>query len=196
MSRLDNWNASISRDLLDHLQQKLSRRHFLGGMLKAGAIACVTPSLVFSATISKTQKEPWLTILIVQDHLFPDDGNGPSARDINSLSYLQSILTLDDVDKKERQFIYQGVGWLNDLARETHGHLFVSLKASQREKLLHKIASSTAGENWLSILLYYIFEALLVDPVYGGNPEGVGWTWLEHQPGFPHPVVGKRYYEL
>ena len=53
--------------------------------------------------------------------------------------------------------------------------------------LLRQIAKSTAGENWLATLLSYIFEALLAAPIYGGNPGGVGWKWLQHQPGFPLP---------
>ena len=39
----------------------------------------------------------------------------------------------------------------------------------------------------------YIFEALLSDPVYGGNPEGIGWRWLGHRPGFPRPNQRNRY---
>lgn len=196
MSKLDEWNTSLSNNLLQHLQEKLSRRRFLGSMLKAGAIASVTPSVAVSSAKFQTNKEPWTTILIVHDHLFPDDGNGPSARDINSIAYLQKVLSLDDADEEERKFIKQGVGWLNEIARESHGDVFFQLHHKQREKLLTEIASSEAGENWLSLLLFYIFEALLVDPVYGGNPGGVGWRWLEHQPGFPRPPVGKRYYEL
>ena len=50
--------------------------------------------------------------------------------------------------------------------------------------MLRYLADETRwGRAWLSLLLYYIFEALLSDPVYGGNPDGIGWQWLEHQPG-------------
>jgi gluconate 2-dehydrogenase gamma chain len=31
---------------------------------------------------------------------------------------------------------------------------------------------------------------------YGGNPDGIGWQWLEHQAGFPLPEKGQRYFEL
>jgi len=196
MSKLDAWNDSLSEDLLKHLQKKISRRKFLAGMLMTGAAASAMPSLVLSAPKYSTQKEPWTTILIVEDHLFPADGNGPSARDINSIAYLQAVMSLDDMDKEEYKFIHQGVGWLNDLAKETHHHAFVALQYQQREQLLHKIATTQAGENWLSVLLFYIFEALLADPVYGGNPDGIGWRWLEHQPGFPRPSESKRYYKL
>ena len=37
---------------------------------------------------------------------------------------------------------------------------------------------------------------MLAPPIYGGNPNGIGWQWLKHKPGFPLPEQGKRYYEL
>jgi gluconate 2-dehydrogenase gamma chain len=37
---------------------------------------------------------------------------------------------------------------------------------------------------------------MLAPPAYGGNPDGIGWQWLEHQGGFPLPKVGQRYFEL
>jgi len=32
--------------------------------------------------------------------------------------------------------------------------------------------------------------------VYGGNPDGIGWKWLEHQPGYPTPPADKSWYKL
>ena len=46
------------------------------------------------------------------------------------------------------------------------------------------------------MLIGYIFEAMLAPPAYGGNPNGVGWQWLQHKAGYPLPKAGKRYYEL
>ncbi|MCW5587404.1 MAG: gluconate 2-dehydrogenase subunit 3 family protein, partial [Chromatiales bacterium] len=65
-----------------------------------------------------------------------------------------------------------------------------------RELLLRRTAASAAGENWLSTLLSYLFEALLTAPAYGGNPNGIGWRWLSYVPGFPLPGPGTRYPEL
>ena len=55
------------------------------------------------------------------------------------------------------------------------------------------MVSTTEGENWVSTLLFYICEALLTDPIYGGNPNGIGWAWLAHQPGFPRPSPEQSY---
>ena len=38
-----------------------------------------------------------------------------------------------------------------------------------------------------------LFEALLLDPLYGGNKEEKGWKWLNHTPGFPRPTEELRY---
>ena len=39
-------------------------------------------------------------------------------------------------------------------------------------------------------------EALLTDPAYGGNPDGIGWRWLGHTPGYPRPSAATIYPRL
>lgn len=130
----------------------------------------------------------------VQMHLFPDDGDGPSANDLNAFAYLSWALTdPENQAEGDQEFIVKGVSWLQDLSQKTHGGGFMQLTKTEQEGLLHQIARSRAGENWLSMLLYYLLEALTLDPVYGGNVGGIGWQWLAHQPGYPQPVVGKTY---
>jgi len=140
------------------------------------------------------------TLAAVQDHLFPrgdgvSDIDAPGADDINALAYLQSALE-DPSLAEDRQFIHNGVGWLDDLSATTYEKNFLQLDRDGREALLRDIAKSSAGDNWLSTLLLYIFEALLTDPVYGGNPGGIGWAWLEHTPGFPRPPADKTWRKL
>lgn len=130
----------------------------------------------------------------VQMQLFPDDGNGPSARDLNAIAYLEWAMT-DQQNREDGdpEFIAKGIGWLDDLSEQTQGNSFIKLSDKQQDKVLKQIARSRAGKNWLSVLMYYLAEALMLDPVYGGNPEMIGWKWLEHQAGFPRPVAGKTY---
>ena len=73
----------------------------------------------------------------------------------------------------------------------SHTRPFLSLSLEERDQVLRRMADTQFGENWISLLLYYLMESLTLDPIYGGNPGGVGWRWLEHQPGFPAP--GKPY---
>ena len=64
---------------------------------------------------------------------------------------------------------------------------FIELNQAQREAMLRRIETNPVGRYWLSLMIYYLLEALLADPVYGGNIDTVGWQWLQHAPGFPRP---------
>ena len=165
----------------------LRRREFL--IASAGGLAALfaaTDSLAVSA-------DPWPVLAAVQEHLFPSEPGAPGAREIRALAYLQGVLADPGGEPETQRFVLMGVDWLEDLARERYQATFVDLDALRRERLLRQVAASEKGENWLSTLLLYVCEALLVDPVYGGNPEGIGWAWLEHQTGFPRPTPDKRY---
>jgi len=100
------------------------------------------------------------------------------------------------MDPDNRKFIVNGVGWLNDIASKRHEAVFIDLNGDQREDVLRQIEKTGAGERWISLILLYVFEALLSDPVYGGNTDQIGWRWLEHQPGFPRPPASQRYQKL
>ena len=139
-------------------------------------------------------EEPWQTLTAVQEHLFPATDNSPGAIDIQALRFLQNMLETPDNDDKN--FISKGVDWLNDISTKNHSQIFLKLDEHNKEKVLRQIEQSQAGERWLSLLLTYLIEALLSDPVYGGNPDDIGWKWLEHQPGFPRPSADKMYYKL
>lgn len=133
----------------------------------------------------------------VQLHLFPDDGDGPSAQQLNAYTYL--LWAIDEPDNQadgDRPFVIQGASWLEELSQEELGTSFLLLDETAQDNLLQRVAKSRAGENWLSLLLYYLLEALTLDPIYGGNPQGIGWQWLEYQPGFPRPTVGKTYLDF
>jgi len=141
-------------------------------------------------------KEPWMTISAVQEHLFPAEKNSPGASDINALLYLQNMMAAPDFDNERAELVHNGVGWLNDLAKQQHSKTFIQLDSTTKENILRRIESSNAGSRWLSTLLTYLIEALLSDPVYQGNPNGIGWNWLQHQPGFPLPTENKKYFKI
>jgi len=130
----------------------------------------------------------------VQDHLFPKGADSPGAKDINALPFLQFVIAQADFDADSRNFIVNGTQSLEEASMERFDLSFTELDFTRKERLLRYLADHTRwGKNWLSLLLYYIFEALLSDPVYGGNPNEVGWQWLEHQAGFPRPPSDKTY---
>lgn len=184
--------VTLLQDFRDH---KIDRRSFLtkiGVLLAAGSL----PLIARVESVAAESNEPWLTFAAVQDQLFPTTADAPGANEINATAYLRRVLTESHTDPDDKQFILNGVGWLNDLAREKQGKMFYKLNEEQRELVLRQIEKSRAGERWLSFILLYIFEALLSAPVYGGNPDAVGWRWLEHQPGFPLPTADKTYFKL
>ncbi len=140
--------------------------------------------------------EQWRTLDAVQNHLFPPEPEAPGARDVGAVTWLHFVLSDPKNDSADRAFIEAGVLRLQEIAEEEHGALFLTLTPEQREAALRRLEATPDGARWISSLLSYIFEALLTDPVYGGNPKGIGWKWLEHRPGSLRPTAEKRYFLL
>ena len=132
-------------------------------------------------------------IKTVQQHLFPKEAGSPGAADIHAGDYLQFVLADPNVDSDDRQLIIDGIGWLEEVCQNEFDRTFTSLNDLQKEGALRKIELENWGERWLSLLLLYIFEALLTDPLYGGNPDGIGWKWLDHVQGQPQPKKVNMY---
>lgn len=194
--------------LKDKLAGQANRRQFLKSAAGVSAIAALPlPVLKARANASDhaddekklaeaKKTDPWLTINAVQNHLLPSSSSGPGAKEIQAFAYLYHVVTEQPTDEDEKVFIFKGVDWLNGYSQEQLNKGFVALSYAEKEKTLRSISGSRAGENWLNTLLGYIFEAMLSPPAYGGNPDGIGWQWLEHQAGFPLPKAGQRYYEI
>lgn len=178
--------------------QKVSRRQLLKSAAGASAISAL-PRYAFASQrdIEKIiVNEPWLTINAVLNHLLPSSNSGPGAKEIQATNYLYQTMTQQPIDSDEKAFIYKGEGWLNGYSQSQLSKGFSLLTNTEKETMLKAISASKAGENWLNTLLNYIFEAMLSPPIYGGNPNGIGWQWLKHQSGFPLPKKGQRYYEI
>ena len=200
-SHIDDGSSVDVSSQLNHL----GRRTFL---LRGGAALATVAALAglpyalrkeltreTSFVLFSTQQLP--AVRAVQEHLFPSEPDSPGAADINATAYLETAITAPGIDPDTRNTIVNGVGRLQDASRERFDVLFSRLNFEQREQFLRYLADKTRwGRAWLSLLLYYIFEALLSDPLYGGNPDEIGWRWLEHQPGFPRPPADKIYGRL
>ncbi len=139
-------------------------------------------------------REQFQRLQIVQDILFPSEKDAPGARDINAAAYLQAVLLDDHVDPDERRYLVNGLDWLEEEARERWEKSFVNMLPLEREALIEHLTTHNWGESWLASVLLFIFEALLSDPIYGGNSDGVGWKWLAHVPGQPRPEHKLKYY--
>jgi len=185
------------------LTNKISRRSALKSAAGAVAIASMPVMLNAKALDNATQQlneqltqDPWLTLNAVLAHLLPPSKTGPSAQEIQATQYLYNVVYQQPTEQDEIDFIFKGVGWLNGYTQSQLKQNFVLLSTENKEKTLRAISRSNAGDNWINNLINYLYEAMLTPPIYGGNPNGIGWQWLEHKAGFPLPKIGNRYYEL
>ncbi len=191
-------------EFIKNKQAQHNRRNFLKSAAGIGALASVSAFSLSAKTqtsindLLKTlvKTDPWLTLDATLNQLLPSSATGPSASEIQATAYLYQVMTVQPTEQDEKEFILKGVGWLNGYANSEKSANFAQLNFSDKEQLLRGISQSTAGRNWLNTLLGYIFQAMLTPPSYGGNPNGIGYQWLEHQAGFPLPEKGQRYFEL
>lgn len=198
---------------MPHWTTGINRRDFIKSSLAVSLLATITACKpnISESPVKKTKKlisniptvkidkntfskEQQLDLDSIFMRLFPEDGDGPSANDLNITTYLEWAMSDEkNTADGDPEFIAKGIGWLNQLSNDNIGKIFRLATTKQQDKLITETVGSDAGRNWISILLYYVVEALTLDPFYGGNTNQVGWNWLEHQGGFPQPIQGKTY---
>ncbi len=187
-----NLNNEMSQERVSKWQ--LSRGDFLRSLVAIGVstqlVSCYSPN-DSNSKLSTKRITPLMTnqqarILIkVQSILFPDDGNGPSAEEINAFPYLLWYLQDELIEKYERDFYMRGADWVEQESLDLFNISFLDLPEKTQLDLVHILSMKKRTKQWLSKLLTFIFEALLADPIYGGNPNNIGWDWLNHDPGSP-----------
>ncbi len=138
------------------------------------------------ALSSNAGSDTFKTLAAVIDRLF-NDADGYVTSQLNVMGYFKAVLADKRINIDDREYLVNGVRWLNESAQEEFGKAFHSLKSSQREMLLKKISMLRWGDNWLYKVMGYYFETVFSDPIYGGNVDGKGWKWLDYHPGFPRP---------
>ncbi len=176
---------------------EIDRRTFLTGLAAVSTVivlpACNAEKEPDNRNPDVLTRKEWDLLHAAQMHMFPKTEDAPGATEINATLYLQTVLSDENGDPEEQDFIKSGITWLEEESEETEGESFLSLKKDGPERVLRSLETHSWGERWLSLILLYIFEALLSDPLYGGNPDGIGWEWLGHQPGIPRPIKNKIY---
>jgi len=186
-------------------QIDISRREFMTRMGLLGALAITYPGASLAQLRQSKAEQPladwqtetaWQTLAQVQETLFPAAEDIPGANDIGATIYLHNAIENPNADIDDKDFIFRGIGWLDGLTQERHKKTFLQLDSVMQDDIIKVIVKSRAGRNWASTLLTYTLEALLMDPVYGGNKNGIGWQWLNHQPGYPVPPVDRTWDKL
>jgi len=128
---------------------------------------------------------PFKVIQAVQETFFPKGLNAPSALEFGATQYLLNVSSHSSFVKSDLKFLLYGA----DLFINSENN-FLTMNIKERDKALRDfVNSSSKAENWASLLLFYTLEALLSDPIYGGNRNELGWKWLKHNTGQPQPKV-------
>jgi hypothetical protein len=154
-----------------------SRRIFLKNSFLTTAVLLMSNAKVFGAIT------PIDTLALVQNDLFP------YAKDmeVDTRAYINIILHHTRVTDYNKQYIRNGVQWLNEEAIKIHKKTYTELSQSQRENLLKIISKEDWGESWIKDILTYIMEAMFSDTLYGVNKKKAGQKWLDYHLGLPRP---------
>ena len=154
-----------------------SRRTFLQSTFLSTLVMVMSQNKLFAAVT------PLQTLAIVQEDLFPQE----MITRANAFSYISVIFKHSRVSAEDKQYLRNGTKWLNEQAVATYEKVYTQLSPKERQKILQTIAKESWGESWIKIVLSYIMEAVLGDPIYGINTDELGWKWLGHESGLPRP---------
>lgn len=158
----------------------MKRRDFI-------ALSATAPIVLHNILNAKDINEDiWLTIEKVQNILFPKGYKMPSAKQFGSVEYLKQNINNENFDKEDLELILNGA----KVFKETFP-LFNKLNKEEKLKIVKEAYDTRYGYLWLSTLVNYGIEAMLSDPIYGGNRFQSGWMSLNHKPGIPRPK--KKY---
>ncbi len=154
-----------------------SRRNFFKTSFLSSFVMLTAQNKIFASVT------PLHTLAIVQEDLFPQETITQS----NAFAYISIIFQHSRISAENKQFLRNGVKWLNEEAITIYNKLYTTLDASQRQSVLQVIAKESWGKSWIKTVLRYIMEAVLGDPIYGINKNESGWKWLNHTSGLPRP---------
>ncbi len=163
------------------MQNFLHRRNFLKAGVLSSAVILTNGCSIFGITTSRD------TIKVVQDDLFPK----AKELGINTSNYISIIYRHHKIATEDKEFLKNGVKWLNETAHDRYQKHYTKLPDEKRQLVLQEIVTKKWGKNWVDSMMRYIFEAMLGDPIYGGNNHEAGWEWLAFTGGKPR---AKRMY--
>ena len=188
-----NYQQSIP---LPESDQQWTRRRFFKTMVLAG-IATQSSFLPSCNLIHKDahplSNSQFESLQRVLEILFPEDESGPGALQWHADQYILWVLNDPRMDPEENDFLVEGLHRLHASARDKYEKDFTSLEADHQHILISELVAENWGERWLSLLLTFVLEAMVSDPVYGFNELEIGWKWLNHVPGIPRPDERLKY---
>jgi hypothetical protein len=166
----------------------MNRRVFLSLSAVATGTTLLYPTESFR--IHHLPNDIYQLIERVQEHLFPEGGSIPSAKEFKATLFLDETLAHPSFDKDIKAFVIEGAESL----QEREDYMFLTYDEVRREKALRAFEETSRGSGWLSRIMILTLEGMLSDPLYGGNSGESGWQALGTRGGDPRPTV--RYVEL
>src|SRR5207253_5323228 len=117
------------------------------------------------------------------ERMFPADSNGPGAREIGVVDYVDRAL--DGHDKPLRAS-YKAI--LAAIEAAAGGRGFANLDVAEQDAIVEALAEGRLDAPFdanVQVVLFlqlraHLQEGLLADPVYGGNRNASGWRLLGH----------------
>lgn len=197
-------NKNYIRLSIKSLNKMNSRRKFLKQLTYIGVASQIgllytcndKQTIVLPINFAPLNMEQAKILAYTIEILFPNDGNGPSIQQLNTLEYILWNLNDDNREKDTNNYILKGIKWLEETANEEKQKSFLALRDKDKEFIIGFVSRKSWGESWLSAVLTLIFESLLYDPIYHINKEQAGWNWLNHQAGIPRPNENTKYQPL
>ncbi len=159
----------------------MKRRIFIASGILAGTALALLPQ----ETKSNIKIDLFKTLEAVQQVLFPQELEAPSASEYGATAYLASVSTHSSFLASDLRFLTHGA---EELINKYNNFLTLNSK-EQDETLREFVDNHDIGQNWVSFVLYFTIEALLSSPIYGGNKNESAWQWLKHNAGLPQPKV-------
>ena len=126
---------TIPKTIKDFATWQISRRNFIQNAIAVGALSQIGFLESCTNNNSKTvlNDRKLALIISVQNILFPPDKNGPGAIDFNADKYLLWVLSDKRIAKDDRQYVLDGIRWLNESAKEKHAKKYLKLTPSEKE---------------------------------------------------------------
>jgi len=154
-----------------------SRRKFLAAGFLSSAVFLMDGCSLFGVTT------PIDTITVLHGDLFPK----AAQLEVATAPYMHIVFHHSRISQADKTFIKNGVKWLNEEAIKVYKTPYIKLSSIRRQEILRSIAKAEWGESFLYNIMSYMFEAMLGDPIYGGNNKEAGWKWLAFSGGEPRP---------
>lgn len=159
----------------------MTRRDFLATSAVVGLSATVDAKAVSTEIKQLSAVEP--TIAAVQQHMFPEGSKLPSAKAMDTITFLKETIMHSSYDRDIRRFVIEGA---QELEERTEGK-FLSMDSTQKERALRSYERTNYGRSWLARIMTLTMEAIFSDPIYGSNIFQEGWRAVESFGGEPRP---------